>query len=667
MKTIISSRNVKLIIILFWYIPVIVFGQQTTTALSQYGISWTFTHSVEYGQFVNGDYWVIGPVSISAISPGWDGEKNGSMVNPQPGGNHGYDARDGGCYDSSLNVGLRAGLPLSLHAGSSLISSIGLNEEHDLFGRSFLTTAAILTVLDSNPGTDAFRPAYASGDKKIFHTSDIDQERIDALPQVVPVEKTPQLADIIQKFQRPWLDHLTVVINQHIHPVENMSVYSREIGTDVGEGALMLCTDQGQESSIQLLYNFLQVGIDLSGCAKQHRSLWRNNGGHSNGRKWPILFAAIMFDDDDMRELLSKSGDYLYTGAYGAGNIPPDYLHFGEDDQTFYVKNEDVYSIPYPLDVHGDTHFHAEGTVNVVNGNSTVQGVLTEFGLADSGKHFGGTGTEILDDPSEEWNRIDGKAYQITSVDVGNQTLTLDRPYRGTTQNALSYKIGTSERIHGWLWYGHGFSPGTYRKDYIEYTEADLNLPEWGIVHATSPHEDGQEWYNASYRRCCTAHCWGGYVLAAHMMERNFSAKQLWNHDALFDYMDRYVQTEIAGIDYSGNEFTNSRVWQSSPFVQQMWETYRNDYPPVWSYSQMNTIHTKEIRSINYRSAFKFKNGILSTALDGHFTIELYDAQGKILQKQENKNVVFSAYPHGFYIVKCISSHGVFVRKIVTP
>ncbi len=41
----------------------------TTTSLSQFGITWNFSQPVTYGQFVNGDYWVIGPVMVTSVSP----------------------------------------------------------------------------------------------------------------------------------------------------------------------------------------------------------------------------------------------------------------------------------------------------------------------------------------------------------------------------------------------------------------------------------------------------------------------------------------------------------------------------------------------------------------------------------------------------------------------
>lgn len=37
--------------------------------MKPYGITWTFDAVYPYGQFVNGDYWVVGPAIIVGINP----------------------------------------------------------------------------------------------------------------------------------------------------------------------------------------------------------------------------------------------------------------------------------------------------------------------------------------------------------------------------------------------------------------------------------------------------------------------------------------------------------------------------------------------------------------------------------------------------------------------
>src|ERR1051325_2784621 len=38
-------------------------------SISQYGIRWTFAQPARVGQFVNGDWYVVGPVTIKEINP----------------------------------------------------------------------------------------------------------------------------------------------------------------------------------------------------------------------------------------------------------------------------------------------------------------------------------------------------------------------------------------------------------------------------------------------------------------------------------------------------------------------------------------------------------------------------------------------------------------------
>jgi hypothetical protein len=70
--------------------------------------------------------------------------------------------------------------------------------------------------------------------------------------------------------------------------------------------------------------------------------------------------------------------------------------------------------------------------------------------------------------------------------------------------------------------------------------------------------------WTANYRQCCTANAWVGFVLAARIMNQ----RAMWNHDELFDYQDRYMNTE-----------TNPS-WRSwNGFAATMWDQYRSQFP----------------------------------------------------------------------------------------
>lgn len=475
-KLLTVGRGCGLIIaaLCWWFIalpPAMCYSAQSV--VSQFGITWTFDRDYVVGQFANGDYWVVGPVTIVEISPAsvqstgrWI---NGSMINPSPrfGRRQGYDSAmygryaQPGDYDADLNVARPNGRDLSrdnpmvVNPDSSLVSTISMPDPD---GRTQLKTAAILTVVKSAVPKGSFRPPYCGTDKTIkFYSKKLNYSVLASL-KVVP--GAPLLAAVERSFERPWLDHVPQWMGASLHPDDNMPNYGREIGTQAGVGAIMLNLNFTDEKKETLLVRYVQLGIDLYGVVQDGgRANWINNGGHANGRKFPILFAGLVLGDPEMTSIGKKSGDYLYTEGFGPGNKPPDYIHFGEDDQTFYVAQADI-------DI---TH-------------------------------------------SSRWNPDYRDAHRA--------------PYE------------------------------------IE----DIGLPEWGIVHSTEPQNSNKFW-DTAYRNVSSP-CWGGMALAAHVM----GMKSLWNHDAFFDYVDRYMQAAVERR-------------QTDRFIEAMWDAYRSDYGPVWTMS----------------------------------------------------------------------------------
>ncbi|MCH7557203.1 MAG: hypothetical protein IIB56_07070 [Planctomycetes bacterium] len=484
-------RNVNRLAV--FYLLVIVLLCQFTYAerkikISQFGITWTFNRDYTVGQFANGDYWVLGPITIIGIDPPsteTNGRTmNGSMVNPSPklGATQGYDSAmygsHGPYFDPNLNVGrpnnrdLIPRNPLVLQPHSSLVSTISIPKPGN---RPQLRTAAILTVLREPAPEGSFRPPYCGTNKTIKFNK--DQLDYSWLANLRPVPGAPGIMAVERYFERPWIDHIPGWMGRYHHPTENMPDYGREISTRIGIGALKLNLNLNNQMKEVLLVRFVQLGIDLYGIVQDGgKRNWVNNGGHASGRKWPILFAGLVLNDPDMKNI----------GRIDIANYGPshqEYVHFGEDDQTFYVGDEDIYEPPYKRHVwHG-----------------------------------------------------------------------------------------------GFVYYGHG--KGDKHRDYLEYTEEHRDIPEWGIEHATDRNQDGLDW-NTSYRPSSTANAWAGFILTAHIM----GVKELWNHDALFDYMDRYmeVQKQVAGVGHW------TRQW--SRFIEKMWDAYRPDYGPVWTMSPILNI-----------------------------------------------------------------------------
>lgn len=414
-----------------------------TSEITQFGLTWHFARPVEAGTFANGDWWVVGPVTIDDISPGSTQSgtrvESGSVLNPSPmhGMVQGYDSstyaqyRSPGDYEPGLNVafGVSTAQPLVVQPGSSLVSTIS---EPKAAVRPQLRTAAILTVLSSAPPAGSFRPPYSGSRKDVrFNESQLDTSR---LARLKPTASVPSFATLEAAFRRPWLDHVPLWVGRYIHPSENMPDYGRNMAERIGTASLLLNLDVPDAQKHDLLVEFVQLGIDLYGVAQDGgRGNWPPSAGHMSGRKWPILFAGIVLGDPDMSSVgFDKS------------------ILFGEDGQTFYVEET---------------------------------------------------------------------------------------------------------------------SPGVYNYGYGGYTAADVGTPEWGTAHSLRPWFDDSDWFGDPYRHCCTANAWWGQLLSAYAM----GAKDLWDHDALFDYQDRYLSENRArGI-------TDWRLtWTRFPL--EMWDAYRANY-----------------------------------------------------------------------------------------
>ncbi|NLF30757.1 MAG: hypothetical protein GX591_07710 [Planctomycetes bacterium] len=430
--------------------------------IEQYGITWTFASPVRAGRFVTGDWWVIGPVTVTSVTPApgparteaasgirvdqWGSTslaedprmRNGSMIVLKASQNQAFDSRGAG-FEPDLAVRY----PLQLAAGQSLVSTIS-NETasnrnfcHELMWESekteqvVLKSAAVLTCLAEVPPADAFRPPYCGTLKPLFRASRI---RWDVLPKLPPVEGVPDWEQFERYFQRPWLDHIPSWTQRPLSPSENQPAYGREHARVTSIASLMVLLDVPRQRKEKLVLGLLQRGIDLWGIARAGGH-WNHGGGHGNGRKWPILFASILLDDASLRTL-------------------PDTATFHEDVQTYY-----------------GTGWH---------GQTALYWMVNHHGPRQRYEHK----------PPEQWEQW-------------------DRSTEG-------------------------------------------------------------------YRVSSTAQGWIGAALAARMMK----AIQLWDHDAFFDYCDRWMRPDDPYADRRGGHPRPDQETRTyDPFVDRMWRACRDRAP----------------------------------------------------------------------------------------
>jgi len=429
----------------------------TARQVSQFGITWTFDRECSVGRFVNGDWWVVGPVTIVSVRPA-PGQappdeqredyvnqfgdsclqddttmRNGSMVVTNWGRYQGYDS-GGKTYRRSESIEF----PYRLDTNRSLISSIShgsnlVNPKLVPFrqevSRSLLKTAAVLTCLSEKPPKDAFRPPYVGTWKPIYRAGNLRRE---ILPNLPAVDQTPTFEEMERLVERPWLDHVSSWMSCATAPNENMPYYGREYARAVSLVGLRLMVEAAPEEKETLLIRFVQLGIDLYGL-KKAGGRWQMGGGITSGRKWPIVFASVLLDDKEMQN---------FPGA----------SVFHEDQQTYY-------------------------------------GVSW-------------TGQTVL------WQ-------------MGNH--------------------------HGIAWPYEEKHPDKYNR---------------------------QDRRSSGYRVCCNATSWIGEALGALLI----GAKQIWNHDAFFDYCDRWM-TEPPTLYKEAGAPTAFMTKAVDAFVDNMYHTYRDSVP----------------------------------------------------------------------------------------
>ena len=313
-------------------------------SVSQYGITWTFEKPARVGQFINGDWYVVGPATVVALDPRplygdeipkhqldhMDRERrveqrvrNGFMLNPPAEMKVAYDSGVRNWFDPSL---IRK-LPVAMKPGDSLVATISMPKNLVLHAqlrnkiqrgegdRSPIRTAAVLTCVGDPQPADAFRPAFCDRQAMIYRSRSLKRE---LLPNVAATQSVPKSLDLFIRFsQRPWVGTCFFGFEG---PVENMPQYGLEYGRSAGICAMLLCTDYKPEQKEPLLVNYVQIGIDLGGMIRSGHPGWTGWGGHGSGRKLPIVFAGLLLGDEQLANINQS--------------FPK--VSFGEDEQTAY-------------------------------------------------------------------------------------------------------------------------------------------------------------------------------------------------------------------------------------------------------------------------------------------------------------------------------------------
>ncbi len=266
---------------------------------ADHDITFEFADPVRCGQFANGDWWVAPAdhgVVVASISPEAAPGRHGWEVNPESISEQPFDDRI-----STYREERRPELPYEASPGESLVKAVSVSDD-DEDCRPCLQFAAVVTVVADPVPETRLRPPYFGTEKPLF---DVDNLVLDRMPRLDADCCDPsEVSSVARRFRHVQLDHKTNWTGRHMHPIDNLPDYGASIARDNATGILRLMLDDvdyDDPDHLQALINYVQMGVDFFGMV-QGGMEWPGNGGHSNGRKLPVLVAGLLLGDPVIQE-----------------------------------------------------------------------------------------------------------------------------------------------------------------------------------------------------------------------------------------------------------------------------------------------------------------------------------------------------------------------------
>lgn len=317
----------------------------TAASVSQYGVTFVFSSAVRVGQYANGDWWALAPVTITSILPAsttksgsyTDGTAytgrviNGAMVNPgnrsfvggttaanATGGNQGWDsiqaigsyAGETQPYTASLNVDPGAtGSSIVFAAGEegSVVKAISSTDSPPPYARQILSDMAVLTVVATVPADGDFRPGIAGSSKaSSWNVSDIDYSVLPDLSD--PAAGKPSIATAKAGVARMFNVARTTLLSgpgcRNVLATNNQDGYGQDIAFDVEKSMLSLLLNYTDAEKETLAIGVIQYAIDLysrvqEGGRYPEKAFWMGGGNHA--LKPVVVMAACMLNDAGMK------------------------------------------------------------------------------------------------------------------------------------------------------------------------------------------------------------------------------------------------------------------------------------------------------------------------------------------------------------------------------
>jgi hypothetical protein len=330
----------------------------TNTIISQHGVTWTISGQKTCGQFINGDWWVVGPFSFVSIAPSFDGKNHGWEVNP-PG------AKDGQGwthqqFDSRVSDYVN---PISLSsyvakAGDSIVKAVSANVGSATC-MPCLKSASVLTVLGAVPddnGATVFRPPYIGVVKPLISVNTL-AGTISLLPSNpranIPSASTDvTLEGVRQQFRGVNLVYKAGEGGSAINPADFIDFYGGDKTRKLNSAILRLMLDETLQQKMPALVNVLQYGIDTTYVYKNTGNAWLvNQKGFSPNVRALLALTATLLNMSDMKAELTKPAagknfgedNFIYRGRNGMALWGTDEGAYGGKYSASFGREVDAY------------------------------------------------------------------------------------------------------------------------------------------------------------------------------------------------------------------------------------------------------------------------------------------------------------------------------------
>lgn len=402
-------------------------GAATSLGFYSDAITLTFGTSYTTGRYWNGeDAYVVRPpggvVTITATTPtalgnnaapanfGDNRVRHGTMLNYNLGGGgnaQAFDSHEPSGWGTSIVMPYSSsrqadpaltGSPIVVSAEGSIIKSISIVDGDISIwpGRPpvMLTDAGVLTIVDSAPPANAFRPSpHIASKAHRWTTADVDLTLVPS--NLTVAASAPSYAAALAKVERMhMMGHTVGFQNRQIRPTNHQREYGADIGRDTAYALLLAMTNAvTTEQRERLIYGIVQIGIDVYDRYTVGGQ-WLPDGGVNVAEKVALVTAATLLDDAgikavaDNNDLHEDAQIWVLTGSDIGRGVEP-YIasdvgdpEWGNKHATFPVQDSRAESVQY-RDINTRSQIPSALACQMITGARAVWNYQPYFDYAD--------------------------------------------------------------------------------------------------------------------------------------------------------------------------------------------------------------------------------------------------------------------------------------------